>query len=180
MTDSETENSDASVVEVGGNDEGVIKSWKRCTKCKRPTINHEGKCGQSCNLELLDEDQMKQYELSLLQKIKDKSMETTKDDGKKDNKGDKNKDQKSSRGELDPSLIEGLKQLLANQDKNKNINNSAQNAPNPHDNSQFIPTPPWMNMWNQNPWNQWNVPNQNQWNPRQQFPNQQANQQQFQ
>jgi len=178
MTDSETENSDASVVEVGGNDEGVIKSWKRCTKCKRPTINHEGKCGQSCNLELLDEDQMKQYELSLLQKIKDKSMETTKDDGKKDNKGDKNKDQKSSRGELDPSLIEGLKQLLANQDKNKNINNSAQNAPNPHDNSQFIPTPPWMNMWNQYPWNQWNAPNQQQWNPRQQFPNQQVNQQQ--
>ena len=66
MTDSETENSDASVVEVEGNDEGIIKSWKRCTKCKRPTVNHEGKCGQNCKLDLLDEDQMKQYEMSIL------------------------------------------------------------------------------------------------------------------
>ena len=178
MTDSETESIDASIQVIEGDDEGVIKSWKRCTKCKRPTINHEGKCGQSCNLELLDEDQMKQYELSLLQKIKDKNVESTKDDGKKDNKSDKKKDQKSAG--LDPSLIEGLKQLLANQDKHKNANNSVQNVSNQQNNNQFMPTPPWMNMWNQNPWNQWNVPNQNQWNPRQQFPNQQANQQQFQ
>ena len=119
MTDSETESIDASIQEIEGNDEEVIKSWKRCTKCRRPTINHEGKFGQNCKLDLLEEDQMKQYEMLILQKIKDKNVEPTKDDGKKDNKSDKKRDQKSSNGGLDPSLIEGLKQLLANQAKIK-------------------------------------------------------------
>jgi len=174
MTDSETESNDASIQEIEGNDEEVIKSWKRCTKCRRPTIYHEGKCGKNCNLELLDEDQMKQHETSVLQKIKDKNAENKKEQAKS------NTGQKSSKAVLDPDIIEGLKKLLANQSKDKNINNLAQNASNLQNSSQFIPTPPWMNMWNQYHWNQWNGPNQQQWNPRQQIPNQQANQQQFQ
>ena len=38
MTDSETENSDTSIQEIEGNDDDIMKSWKRCTNCKRPTI----------------------------------------------------------------------------------------------------------------------------------------------
>ena len=174
MTDSETENSDTSIQEIEGNDDDIMKSWKRCTNCKRPTIYHEGRCGKNCNLELLSEDQMKQHEMSVLQKIKDKNTDNKKEQAKSDT------GQKSSNAVLDPSLIEGLKNLLANQSKDKNVNNSAQNASNLQNSSQFIPTPPWMNMWNQYPWNQWNGPNQQQWNQRQQIPNQQVNQQQFQ